>query len=121
MDFRFSSDRPIYVQIMDVFKLGILSGEFKKGSKLASVRDLAILANVNPNTMQKALSELEKLGFVRTERTSGRYITDDEEMISSMKNEFATAEISAFLKKMQELGFDLKQTINLIENWEETK
>lgn len=121
MDFRFTNDKPIYLQIMDRIKLGILSGEFPKGSKLASVRDLAVSASVNPNTMQKALFELERLGFVRTERTAGRFITDDEQMIEAMKNERARDEITAFLQKMAALGFDSSHTIDLIQQTQHTE
>ena len=73
MEYQFSNDKPIYLQLMDVFKVAIVSGELPKGERLESVRDLAIVAKVNPNTMQKALSELERIGLVRTERTSGRF------------------------------------------------
>lgn len=118
MEFRFTTDKPIYLQLMDTIKLGILSGEFEKGSRLASVRDLALIAKVNPNTMQKALLELERLGFIRTERTSGRFITDDENMILLMKQEIAQTEILTFLSKMKKLGFDKNQTVNLINSME---
>lgn len=121
MEFFFSTDKPIYLQIMDTIKLGILSGEFPKGSRLASVRDLAIQANVNPNTMQKALLELERLGFIRTERTSGRFITDDEDMISSMKVDLASLEVKQFLNKMNELGLNTNQTIELIKSIKSTE
>ena len=81
MECEFTNDKPIYLQIMDYFKAQIISGELSQGSRLDSVRDLAVKVKVNPNTMQKALSELERIGLVRTERTSGRFITDDKEKI----------------------------------------
>ena len=89
MEYQFTNDKPIYLQLMDVFKAGIISGELPEGSRLESVRDLAVAAKVNPNTMQKALSELERLGLIRTERTTGRFITDDKEKIAEMKKEIA--------------------------------
>ena len=71
----------------------------------------------NPNTMQKALSELERIGLVRTERTSGRFITDDEELILSMKNEIAEKEISVFLEKMKAIGISKENVIKLISDY----
>jgi len=117
MEYQFSNDKPIYLQLMDVFKVAIVSGELPKGERLESVRDLAIVAKVNPNTMQKALSELERIGLVRTERTSGRFITDDEELILSMKNEIAEKEISVFLEKMKAIGISKENVIKLISDY----
>ena len=119
MDYQFSNDKPIYLQLMDVFKVAIVSGELPKGQRLESVRDLAIVAKVNPNTMQKALSELERIGLVRTERTSGRFITDDEELILSMKNENAKNEIKAFLEKMKKMGITKEAVVKLISEYKE--
>ena len=117
MEYQFSNDKPIYLQLMDVFKVAIVSGELPKGERLESVRDLAIVAKVNPNTMQKALSELERIGLVRTVRTSGRFITDDEELILSMKNEIAEKEISVFLEKMKAIGISKENVIKLISDY----
>lgn len=114
MEYQFTNDKPIYLQLMDVFKAGIISGELPEGSRLESVRDLAVAAKVNPNTMQKALSELERLGLIRTERTTGRFITDDKEKIAEMKKEIAEEEISVFLEKMKKLGFNRENVIKLI-------
>ena len=119
MEYQFTNDKPIYLQLMDVFKVAIVSGELPKGARLDSVRDLAIIAKVNPNTMQKALSELERIGLVRTERTSGRFITDDEELILSMKNEIAENEIKVFLEKMQKMGINKESVVKLINDYNE--
>ena len=119
MDYQFSNDKPIYLQLMDVFKVAIVSGELPKGERLESVRDLAVVAKVNPNTMQKALSELERIGLVRTERTSGRFITDDEELILSMKKELAEKEIKSFLEKMKQMGLTKDTVIKLISDFNE--
>ncbi|MBO4859039.1 MAG: GntR family transcriptional regulator [Treponema sp.] len=116
MNYLFTNDKPIYLQIMEAFKASIVSGELKPGGRLDSVRDLAIEAKVNPNTMQKALSELERIGLVRTERTSGRFITEDGGLINSMKKEIAESEITAFLKKMEALGINKEAVIDLIKN-----
>ena len=119
MEYQFTNDKPIYLQLMDVFKVAIVSGELPKGQRLESVRDLAVIAKVNPNTMQKALSELERIGLVRTERTSGRFITDDEELILSMKKEIAENEIKAFLEKMKKMGITKEAVVKLISEYKE--
>lgn len=116
MEYEYTTDKPIYLQLMDIFKSQIISGELKEGSRLDSVRDLAVKAKVNPNTMQKALSELEREGLVRTERTSGRFITDDKDKIKEMKKNVAETEIKAFLEKMISLGFEKSEIISLIES-----
>ena len=114
MEYQFTNDKPIYLQLIDYFKAQIISGELPEGSRLDSVRDLAVKAQVNPNTMQKALSELARMRLVRTERTSGRFITDDKEKIKSMKEELAKTEIEEFLDKMKSLGFDKEEVIKII-------
>ena len=114
MEYQFTNDKPIYLQLIDYFKAQIISGELPEASRLDSVRDLAVTAKVNPNTMQKALSELERMGLVRTERTSGRFITDDKEKIKSMKEELAKTEIEEFIDKMKSLGFDKEEVIKII-------
>ena len=119
MDYQFSNDKPIYLQLMDVFKVAIVSGELPKGQRLESVRDLAVVAKVNPNTMQKALSELERIGLVRTQRASGRFITDDEQLILSMKNELAENEIKVFLEKMKKMGITKEAVVKLISEYKE--
>ncbi len=117
MDYNFSSDKPIYLQLMDTFIQAIASGELSKGAKLESVRDLAVQAKVNPNTMQKALTELERLELIRTERTSGRFITDDEEKIQDMKKELAQKRIKAFTEQMSALGYTPEQTLTLVKDF----
>ena len=87
----FNSDKPIYCQLIEQFRLKILSGEYPPGSKVASVRELAHEACVNPNTVQRAFSELEREGLVYTQRTSGRYITADQELISRCRSRTAAA------------------------------
>lgn len=119
MNYNFSNDKPIYLQLMEIFVQGIVSNELPPGSKVDSVRDLALAAKVNPNTMQKALSELERLGLLRTERNSGRFITDDETRISELKQNIACKEIQEFIKKMSSFGFSKQELITLIQNQKE--
>ena len=115
MEYQFTDDKPIYVQLVDYFKVQIVSGELQEGSRLESVRDLAVKARVNPNTMQKALSELERTGLVRTERTAGKFITDDKERIKKMKQDIAEEEIFLFLNKMKSLGFEKSDVVELLD------
>lgn len=116
-----NADRPIYAQIVEKLSLDIAAGNYKPGDKLPSVREFAIDAAVNPNTMQKALSELEQLGLVYSKRTSGRYITEDSQLLADYRQQLAVKETHAFLLKMQKLGFDKKNTIKLIEKEEDLK
>lgn len=113
-DWHFSNDKPIYSQIIEQIKQQIVSGGFSPGDKLPSVRELAQTACVNPNTMQKAMSELEKDGLLYTMRSSGRFITNDAELIKKVRNELAEGEIESFTNKMARLGFSVSETISLI-------
>lgn len=114
MPWNLSSDRPIFMQIIEVIQLDIISGKYAPGDKLPSVRDLAQEAAVNPNTMQKALSELERTGLVFSIRTSGRFITEDTKMIEDLKATLAKEKIEEFLENMQKLGFKKEETITLM-------
>lgn len=114
MPWNLNSDRPIFMQLMEIIQLDIISGKYAPGDKLPSVRDLASEAAVNPNTMQKALSELERSGLVYTQRTSGRFITEDQTMIEQLKKSLAKEKIEQFLENMKQLGFQNEETITLI-------
>lgn len=116
MSWYFTDDRPIYLQLMEQIQLKIISGTFKPGEKLPSVRDIAEEASVNPNTTQKALTELEKTGLVFSKRTSGRFITEDISMIKNMKNNLAKDQIQNFLDNMEKIGYTKKESITLIES-----
>lgn len=115
MSWNLDSSRPIYSQIIEKVSLDIVSGKYQPGDKLPSVRDLAAQAGVNPNTMQKALSELERENLVHSARTSGRFITEDKDMIEKMREELASTQIKEFLDKMSQMGFDYNKTIALLE------
>ena len=114
MKWEFRDDRPIYSQLVEQIQRRIVSGSFPAGSKLPSVRDLASEASVNPNTMQKAFAELERIGLVYSQRTSGRFITEDQSKIETIKDELASEKISEFFTQMKELGFSQQDTIHLI-------
>lgn len=115
MSWNLNSERPIYAQIIERITLDIISGIYLPGAKLPSVRDLAQDAGVNPNTMQKALSKLERTGLVLSQRTSGRFITEDLTMIEKTKQNLASLQIREFLEKMEHLGFTKETIIQLIE------
>lgn len=115
MSWDLDNDRPIYMQLMEKIRLDIIAGIYKPGDKLPSVRDLALDASVNPNTMQKALSELERSRLVYAQRTSGRFITEDKKMLEQLKVELATEQIRQFFEKMKQLGFKDRETLALIE------
>ncbi|EEG74808.1 GntR family transcriptional regulator [[Clostridium] hylemonae] len=116
MPWDLDNGRPIYLQLMEKIQQDIISGIYKPGDKLPSVRDLALDAAVNPNTMQKALSELERSGLVYSQRTSGRFITEDERMLKQMKTELASEHIRDFFEKMKQLGFQEDETLLLIQD-----
>ncbi len=113
MSWNLTNDRPIYIQIVERIQMTIVSGEYRPGEKLPSVRELAAEASVNPNTMQKALSELETSGLVYTQRTSGRFITEDRELIASTRRRLASEKFQTFLQQMQGLGYTREDIIKL--------
>lgn len=114
MAWALDSGRPIYAQIIERVQLDIITGHYKPGEKLPSVRELASEAAVNPNTMQKALSELEQSGLLYTQRTSGRFITEDTDLIHRMKNNLATMQVREFIRKMRQLGLGDEEILQLI-------
>lgn len=116
MPWELDNDRPIYLQLMERIQHDIISGVYKPGDKIPSVRDLALDAAVNPNTMQKALSELERSGLLYSQRTSGRFITDDEKLLKKMKTELASEHIQQFFEQMHHLGFSDEETLEMIQD-----
>ena len=122
MPWNLDSSRPIYLQIIERVQMDVITGRYQPGDKLPSLRDLAQEAAVNPNTMQKALSELERSGLIYSQRTSGRFITEDKELIHQMKKELAAAEVSAFVAHMKQLGITPEEIRQLLaETIEEEK
>lgn len=114
MSWDLKSDRPIYMQLIEQIEWMIVSGIYPLGSKLPSVRDMAQDAAVNPNTMQKALAELEGYGLIVTHRTSGRSITEDGDMIQKAKNRLAEEQVTDFIEKMRKLGYEKKDLLTFI-------
>lgn len=114
MKWEFSNDAPIYAQLIDQIKVGIVSGAFPPGERLPSVRDLATEAGVNPNTMQRALTELERDGLVYSQRTAGRFVTEDKAMIAEAKRGLAERHIKMFLAAMTHLGYQSEEIVDLL-------
>ena len=112
MDKKLSENMPIYVQIMNSVKEAIAAGEISPSERIPSVRELAQDFEVNPNTMQRALNELEREGLLVSERTAGRFVTDDKELIEELKNEMAASTADRFRKEMGALGFSDDEMID---------
>ena len=112
---RFDMSRPIYAQIVERLKAKILAGIYPPGGHLDSVRDLAAAAGVNPNTMQRALAELERDGLVYSQRTAGRFVTEDKLMIEQAKLGLAREQIQQFLQSMSRLGYEKADIVALLQ------
>ena len=119
MEWKFRSDLPIYSQLVEQIKLGIVSGNLLPGERLMSVRDMATEAGVNPNTMQRALQELERDGMVYSQRTAGRFVTENMQVIERAKKKFAEEQIRGFLEAMKKLGYQQEEILALLEEKEE--
>jgi GntR family transcriptional regulator len=114
MNWQFNGDAPIYAQLIGQIKQGIVSGAFPPGERLPSVRDLATEAGVNPNTMQRALTELERDGLVYSQRTAGRFVTEDHGMIDDAKRGLAETHIQTFITAMKHLGYQREEILTLV-------
>ena len=114
MEWNFRSDQPIYSQLTQRLTEAIVSGIYAPGEKLPSVRDLALEAGVNPNTVQRALADLERDGLVYSQRTAGRFVTENENMIVNARLRLADERVAAFLRSMKTLGCDREEVLSLI-------
>ena len=114
MAWELNSDRPIYTQILEKIQTRIISGVYKPGDRLPSVRELAAEANVNPNTMQKAFAELERSGLILTQRNSGRTVTEDTSMINQIQTQVALSQVQSFFQTMMELGFNKEEILAFV-------
>ena len=106
VDYTFDNDRPIYLQLVEKLRVEIVSGKLKQGERLPSVRELALTTKVNPNTMQKALSELEEEKLIYTERTNGKFVTDDKNLIEKVRKELAKEKVKQYIQSMESLGIN---------------
>ena len=119
MDFTFDNNIPIYIQLLDYLKIYLISGVFKAGDKLPSVRDFATIFKVNPNTMQKALTELEDMNLIYTERTNGKYVTNDAKLIERLKDEYAITLAKSYFQGMKRIGLGKADSIKYLEGIDE--
>lgn len=105
MAWKFNNESPIYLQIVDAIKMQIAQGTLKPGDQVPAVRELAVTAGVNPNTMQKALSELEREGVLYSQRTAGRFVADREAGGGSLREELSKKHIQTYVDNMRGLGY----------------
>lgn len=115
MDIFFDNERPIYIQLVEKLELEIISGKLKPGERMLSVRELALLVKVNPNTMQKALQELESEGLIFTERTNGKFVTSDSKLIEKKKKEIAKLKVKNFLSDMEKIGITKEEAVKYLQ------
>ena len=115
MDSFFDNERPIYIQIVEKLELKIISGKLKAGDRILSVRELALTMKVNPNTMQKALQELETKGLIYTERTNGKFVTKDISLIEKKKKELAKSKVENYLSDMQKIGITYEEAVKYLQ------
>ncbi len=118
MEWQFVDNAPIYSQIVQQMRLNIASGVLAPGERLRSVRDMAVEAGVNPNTMQRALAELERDGLVYSQRTSGRYVTEETSMIEETRKTIAKDYVKSFMESMNRLGYSSREIADIIEAFE---
>ena len=121
MDWKFNNSSPVYQQIMEKILSAVLAGEFSPGEKIPSVRDLAVEARVNPNTVQHALQELEQTGLLVTRSTNGRHVTDDETILESMRNKRLRELTEEFMGKFATLGVPPSQVMQLLSDYEKER
>jgi len=114
MDYIFDNIRPIYIQIIEFVKLEIISGRLKKEDKIPSVREYALIFKVNPNTVQKALSELEQEGLIYTERTNGKFVTNDETLINKIKEDLINSKIKGLFDDLMKLGINEDEIVKYL-------
>jgi DNA-binding transcriptional regulator YhcF (GntR family) len=118
MTWSFQNDTPIYAQLIHQLTSRIVAGIYTIGEKLPSVRELAAEAGVNPNTMQRALTELEREGLVFSQRTTGRFVTEEKEMIEKAKHRLAEEQVKCFLTAMTGLGYQISEIVALLQQQE---
>ena len=117
MDKNLQENMPIYMQIMNNVREAIASGELAPGERVASVRELAGEFEVNPNTMQRALNELEREGLLVSERTSGRFVTKDAALIGELKRRMASEAVDKFRREMAVLGYSEQEMMDFFLKW----
>ena len=115
MEWNLTNDRPIYLQLEEILLQAIASGQYPAGSRLPAVRELAAEAGGNPNTMQRARTDLEREGLLYSPRTAGRFVTDETERIRGKRRELAMTQVQNFLTSMKEMGFSAEEIVEMME------
>jgi DNA-binding transcriptional regulator YhcF (GntR family) len=114
MSYNFNNDVPIYLQIIEHIKILIISNKYLPNEKIPSVRELSLEFNVNPNTIQKALAELENIGLITTERTNGKFVTNNLKIIKQITKETIDNKINEFLNSMKHMGIDKNEVLEIL-------
>ncbi|MBQ6323195.1 MAG: GntR family transcriptional regulator [Lachnospiraceae bacterium] len=117
MGWDFKNGTPIYQQIVTNMKIRIANGTYQPGERVQAVRDLALEAGVNPNTMQRALAELERDGLLRAERTSGRFVTEDEQVLKKLRSDLARTFVGELYEKLEGLGMNKDEILEAVDGW----
>lgn len=117
MDYNFDNNKPIYIQLVEELKMEIISEKLPPGTRLLSVRELALKYKVNPNTMQKALAQLEQLNLIYTERTNGKYVTADQQLIQTYQKEYATNLAKNYFQSMELIGFSKEEAMEYLQEF----
>ena len=114
MDWKLDDGRPIWPQLSQQLARRIIAGVYPPGSRLPSVRELAAEAGVNPNTMQRALAQLEQEGLAKADRTAGRLVTQDRQILESVRLREAQAVIQGYFEAMSALGYSRERAAELL-------
>lgn len=115
MDWKITGDRPIWLQLSEQLSAQIAAGIYPPGARLPSVREFAAQAGVNPNTMQRAMMEMEREELVYSQRTAGRFVTEDGERIRRLRESLARNQVKDFLEGMYQLGFQLGEIVTFVQ------
>lgn len=114
MDYKFTSDKPIFLQIAEFIKQDIVAGKIKAGDRLKSVREFSAEFKANPNTVQKALAELETMGLIYTDSTNGKFVADDASLLELNKNKIVSSTVNKFFQDMMCFGLSEKEIIEIV-------
>lgn len=120
MKWEFKSGIPIYLQIISLLKMKIAAGELPPGSQVQPVRELAMEAGVNPNTMQRALTQLEQEGLLYTQRTSGRFVTEDKQVLKEMRKSLSEQYVKDLFEALGKIGMNREEIIEAVSSFENT-
>ncbi len=117
MAYHFNNDSPIYLQLVHILEIDIITGKLKAGERIPSVRDLSKIYQVNPNTIQKALQELENQKLIYTERTNGKFVTKENKVIDESHNEHLKKLMKEFIKKANDLEINESELMNFLKKY----